>query len=65
MSMPSRRSNAGSSGATAPLGKRIIDGASEILMHSSRSSRKRIASRGADTCAFGIIPVSAKSHIPW
>ena len=62
--MPSRRSNAGMSAFTAPFGKRINEGASEISNASRNVSFTRSASRGAATCKVGTIPVKAKSHMP-
>ena len=62
--MPSRRSKAGISGFTTPLGKRISEGASAISNASRNVSFIRWPSRGAATCKVGTIPVRAKSHIP-
>ena len=62
--MPSRRSKAGMSAFTAPFGKRIKEGASEISNASRKVSFTRSPSRGAATCKVGTIPVKAKSHMP-
>ena len=63
-SIPSRRSNAGISGFTTPLGKRINEGASEISTASRNVSLTRSPSLGAATCKVGTIPVNARSHMP-
>ena len=63
--MPFKRSIAAMSAGTAPLGNLTMDGASEIATHARKISRSRSPSRGAPTCIFGTIPVSARSQIPW